>query len=127
MKQIINLFGETTNTTGVISFTGQPGIEATEQVVIPQGTKLRIYRIAVDGEPITIKLQYTPNTSTWYTLEQVTTTASGHYVDEYKSRPLVVYGMEGTEEIQVAYSQSSVGGTAVAILAELVEAEEGED
>ena len=122
MKQIINLFGETTSTTG------QPGLQSVSQFSIPQGAKLKIYRIAVDGNAAVITLQYTPNAAasspTWYPVEQITTTAAGHLVDEYKTRPLVLYGMAGTEAIQVTYSQSTVGGTAVAILAEMSEEEE---
>jgi hypothetical protein len=93
--------------------------------------KLKIYRFSASGNAITAQLLFTPNINasrpTWYPLDQITMTAAGDDIHEYRARPIVVYGELGTEAITVQYSQSSVGGTLISLVTELTEQDDKEE
>jgi|GEM_PF-7097219 len=127
---IVTLAGLTNNTTGSVLLTGQFSQQGITTLVIPQGMKLKIYRFTASGNSITSQLLFTPNINTtsptWYPLDQISMTAAGDDIHEYKSRPIIVYGELGTEAITVQYSQASIGGTLISLITELTDKNEEE-
>ena len=127
---IVTLAGLTNNTTGSVLLTGQFLQQGITTLVIPQGMKLKIYRFMASGNAITSQLAFTPNINTssptWYPLDQISMTAAGDDIHEYKSRPIIVYGELGTEAITVQYSQASIGGTLISLITELTDKNEEE-
>jgi len=128
---LVTLAGLTNNTTGSVILAGQFSLQGVTTITVPQGMKLKIYRFAASGNAITAQLLFTPNINasspTWYPLDQITMTAAGDDIHEYRARPIVVYGMLGTEAITVQYSQSSVGGTLITLVTELTEQDDKEE
>lgn len=133
VRQVLSLYGSTNSTTGVVTLVGQPAVQGATMIAVPQGMKFKLYRVDIDvqaSQTATFVVQYNPNpsssSSSWVPLAQFTVTAAGHYSFEYRARPIVVYGMLGTEAVQVSYTQTAVGGSAVAIVAELTDEEDEE-
>jgi len=128
---LVTLAGLTNSTTGSVILTGQFSLQGMTTITVPQGMKLKIYRFAASGNAITAQLLFTPNINasnpTWYPLDQITMTAAGDDIHEYRARPIVVYGELGTEAIAVQYSQSSVGGTLISLITELTEQDDKEE
>jgi len=86
---LVTLAGLTNNTTGSVILTGQFSLQGVTTITVPQGMKLKIYRFAASGNAINAQLLFTPNINasspTWYPLDQITMTAAGDDIHEYRA------------------------------------------
>jgi hypothetical protein len=119
MKELINIYSSatsnTSNDSGIFTLISQIAYNPFQYIIIPKGTKLKIWAKRISGTtPFHFLIYYTPDITqpqpSWITIGSEYLSSPGTLELE-KRKPIIVNGFTGKEAIQLVYSDTGGSGT----------------
>ena len=109
-SDLLTLFGTTTGAGGTFALTGDQIVTPQTSIVLPKGTAMKVRSRLVAGSAVIVQFRYANDGSTFRELTRDVLAAYGEVDDELRT-PHYFRSMNGTEAIQIAYTNGAAGGT----------------
>lgn len=123
---VITFYGETdgTNVTGTFALASEAIAGSVTTIRLDKGLKAKIWAKEISGEPVTVKILFTDDstatTPTWIVIDTETLASPGQ-INLEKRKPRIIYFRTGKEAIRFDWSQTTAGKSYITVEIEIEE------